>query len=179
MSTQQAKSFDPTLLGPQEPEDAPGTLRDEEGNLLPSFDPKYAEPFRGLAYIGALQNEFEWTGHRFVVRTLRDGEKLAVAKIIQEYSDTMGADRAYACAIAAMCVIHVDGEELPIPIGESRKAYEWGLQRFSYVVENWFSPTVNRVFNEYLTLEDLAVQVVEAMGKASAPEDSTPSSNDI
>ncbi len=179
MSEQQAKSFDPTELGPKDPEDAPGTLRDEEGNLLPSFDPKYATPFKGLAYVGALQTSFDWTGHEFSIRTLRDGEKLAVAQIIKQYADTMGAERAYAAAITAMCIIHVDGEELPIPIGESRKAYEWGLQRFNYIAENWFTPTVNKVFNEYLALEDLVVQVVEAMGKASAPEVSTPSSNDI
>lgn len=179
MSEQQAKSYDPTQLGPKDPEDAPGTLRDEEGNLLPSFDPKYAEPFRGLAYVGALQTDFEWVGHRFSIRTLRDGEKLAVAQIIKQYADTMGGDRAYACAIAAMCIITVDGDELPIPIGESRKAYEWGLLRFNYVVETWFSTTVNKVFNEYMTLEDLAAQVVDAMGKALAPEVSTPSLNDI
>jgi len=179
MSEQQARSFDPTQLGPKEPEDAPGTLRDEEGNLLPSFDPKYAEPFRGLAYVGALQTTFTWVGHQFSIRTLRDGEKLAIAQIIKQYADTMGGDRAYGCAVAAMCILTVDGEELPIPIGESKKAYEWGLQRFSYVVENWFSTTVNKVFNEYLALEDLANQVVEAMGKASAPVDLTPSSSDI
>lgn len=179
MSVQQAKSFDPTQLGPKEPEDEPGTLRDEEGNLLPSFDPKYAEPFKGLAYVGALQTEFDWVGHHFVIRTLRDGEKLAIAQIIKQYADTMGGDRAYGAAVAAMCILSVDGDELPIPIGESKRAYEWGLQRFSYVVENWFSTTVNKVFNEYLALEDLALQVVEAMGKASAPEVSTPSLNDI
>lgn len=178
MSVQQAKPYDPTALGQPE-EDAPGTLRDEEGNLLPSFDPKHAEPFQGLLYLGALQTEFTWVGHTFSIRTLRDGEKLAIAQIIKQYADTMGGDRAYGAAVAAMCILSVDGEELPIPIGESKKAYEWGLQRFNYVVNNWFSTTVNKVFNEYLALEDKALQVVEAMGKASAPVDLTPSSNDI
>lgn len=177
MSTQ-ARSYDPTVLG-QPVQDDPGTLRDEDGNLLPSFDTKYVEPFKGLAYIGALSDTFSWLGHTFSIRTLRDGEKLAVASIIKPYVETMGADRAYADAMVAMCITEVDGSDLPIPIGESRKAHEWGLQRFLYVKDTWFSTTVDVVFNRYLVLEDLARQVVAAMEKASALMDSTPSSSDI
>lgn len=173
-----AKAYDPTTLA-KEPEDEPGTLRDEEGNLLPSFDQKYAQPFKGLLYLGALSKDFTWLQHSFTIRTLRDGEKLAIAKIIKPYTDTLGAERAYAAAIAAMCVMDIDGEDLPIPIGEARKAEHWGQQRFNYVVENWYGTTIDRVFNEYVALEDLAFRVVEALGKASAPEDSNPMSSDI
>lgn len=175
---QQAKAYDPTALVP-EPEDEPGTLRDEEGNLLPSFDQKYADPFKGLAYIGALSKSFTWLQHTFTVRTLRDGEKLAIARIIKPYQETIGADRAYAAAIAAMCILDVDGEDLPVPIGETRKAEQWGQQRFDYVKDNWHGTTIDQVFNEYVALEDLAFRVIEALGKASAPEDLNPSSSDI
>lgn len=175
---QQAKSYDPTTLGQPE-DDAPGTLRDEEGNVLPTFDPKYADPFKGLLYLGALSDTFDWLGHSFDIRTLRDGEKLAVATIIKPYVDTMGAERAYACAMVAMCITGVDGDDLPIPIGETKRAHEWGFQRFQYVKDNWFSSTVDVVFNRYLMLEDLATKVLVAMGKASAPEDSNPSSSTI
>lgn len=175
---QQAKSYDPTTLG-QPQDDAPDTLRDEEGNVLPTFDPKYADPFTGLLYLGALSDNFEWLGHTFDIRTLRDGEKLAVASIIKPYVETMGADRAYACAMVGMCITGVDGDDLPIPIGETKRAHEWGHQRFQYVKDNWFSPTIDVVFNRYLLLEDLAMRVLVAMGKASAPEDSNPSSSAI
>lgn len=174
-----AKSYDPTALGPKEEQDPTGTLRDDEGNLLPTFDQKYADQFTGLLYIGALSDEFEWLGHRFVIRTLRDGEKLAVAQIIKPYQETMGSDLAYANAMVGMCVVSVDGEELPIPIGETRRVNEWGHLRFEYVRDNWFSFTTNEIFNRYLALEDLAARVVDAMGKVSAPEESTPGSNDI
>lgn len=172
----QAKSYDPTTLG-QPDADEPGTLRDEQGNALPTFDPKHAEPFKGLLYLGALSDTFEWLGHTFSIRTLRDGEKLAVASIIKPYIETMGADRAYADAMVAMCITEVDGDDLPIPIGETRRAHEWGHQRFQYVKDNWFNPTVDVVFNRYLLLENLALKVLEAMGKASAPEDSLLSSS--
>lgn len=176
--SQRVKSYDPTTLGAPS-EDDPDTLRDEEGNVLPTFDPKYAEPFKGLLYLGALADDFEWLGHNFSIRTLRDGEKLAVASIIKPYAETMGADRAYAGAIVGMCITGVDGDDLPVPIGETRRAYEWGLKRFEYVKDNWYSSTIDQVFNRYLMLEDLARQVLEAMGKASAPGDSNPLSSDI
>lgn len=176
--SKQAKSYDPTTLG-QAPQDEPGTLRDDEGNVLPTFDSKHEQAFTGLLYLGALTDDFTWLGHDFSIRTLRDGEKLAVARIIKPYADTMGIERAYACATAAMAVTSVDGEDLPIPIGEPRKAQEWGLQRFEYVANNWFSYTTDVVFERYVALDDLARQVVEAMGKALAPEVSNPSSNDI
>lgn len=173
-----AKPYDPTALG-QKVEDDPSVLRDEEGNVLPTFDQKYAEPFTGLLYLGALSNEFEWLGHRFVVRTLRDGEKLAVAQVMKPYQDTMGVDRAYAIATASMAVVSVDGQELPVPIGESNRIMEWAHQRFEYVRDNWFPFTTDEVFNQAIRLEVLAQKVVEAMGKASAPVDSTPGSNVI
>lgn len=175
---QQAKSYDPTVLN-QGPKDEPGTLRDEDGNLLPSFDPRYTEGFTGLLYIGALSKDFSWLHHNFTIRTLRDGEKLAIAKIIKPYTDTIGADRAYAAAVAAMCVMSVDGDDLPTPIGETRKAEQWGLERFNYVTDNWHGTTIDQVFNEYVQLEDLSFKVIEALGKASAPEDSNPSSSAI
>lgn len=176
--SERAKSYDPTTLG--QPEDGdPSTLRDDEGNVLPTFDPKHAEPFKGLLYLGALADNFDWLGHTFDIRTLRDGEKLAVATIIKPYVDTMGADRAYADAMVAMCITGVDGDDLPIPIGETKRAHEWGHQRFQYVKDSWYSSTIDVVFSRYLMLEDLANQVLVAMGKASAPTDSIPSSSTI
>lgn len=176
--TETVKPYDPTKLGPKA-EDLPDGLRDEDGNLLPTFDPKYAEDFTGLLYLGALSEEFTWLGHRFVIRTLRDGEVLAVAMIIKPYMETLGIDRAYAMAIAALCTISVDGQELPVPYGEGKRIEEWGHQRFEHVRDNWFPYTTTEVYNRYLLLEDTARKVVEALGKASAPEASTPSSNAI
>lgn len=172
-----AKSYDPTKLGVQEED--PNVLRDGDGNVLPSFDPKYHEDFQGLLYIGALQDEFEWLGHRFVIRTLKDGEILAIGQIMKPYQDTIGQERAYANAIAALAVVTIDDKELPIPIGETGRVNEWAQLRFNYVRDHWFSPTVDEVYNQFVVLRDKATQVVDALGKASAPVDSTAMSSDI
>src|SRR5215469_14153846 len=107
-----ARPYDPTALNKPQDEDAPGTLRDDEGNVLPTFDQRYEEPFVGLLYLGALSDEFDWLGHRFVIRTLRDGEKLAIARLIKPYQDTVGTDRAYAAAVVALCTVSVDDDDL-------------------------------------------------------------------
>ena len=133
------------------PQDQP-TLKAEDGSELPAFDRRYSEAFQGLTYVGSLTHRFDWLGHEFVIRTLGVDEQLA-----------------YAAAVVAMAVVTVDGEELPSPIGEDQLLAEWAHKRFGYVKANWFQPTINFVWQEYLQLEDKVAQVIEAMGKAFGP----------
>lgn len=158
--------------------EAADTLLDEDGNALPTFDKRYAQKFKGLLYIGALTDRFSWLGHEFVLRTLGPDEQLAIALIIKPYAGTAGEQLAYTTAVAAMATVSVDGEELPTPVAEDSELAGWAQRRFSYVKANWYAYTVNEVFQRYLALEDTAVKVVEAMGKAFAPTVSTPGSSD-
>jgi len=149
------------------PQDQP-TLRAEDGTELPAFDQRHAEAFQGLNYLGSLTKSFSWLGHEFVIRTLGVDEQLAVAQVTDKYKGT-GEHLAYATAVVAMAVVTVDGEELPTPIGEDQMLAEWAHRRFAYVKANWFQPTINHVWQEYLQLEDKVAQVIEAMGKAYGP----------
>jgi hypothetical protein len=148
--------------------EAKPTLRAEDGTELPGFDERYTEAFEGLAFLGSLTEQFSWLGHEFVIRTLGVDEQLAVAQVTAKYKDG-GEQLAYVTAVVAMCVVTVDGEELPTPIGEDQQLAEWAHRRFAYVKANWFQPTINEVFQRYLKLEDTVAQVIEAMGKAFAP----------
>jgi hypothetical protein len=149
------------------PQDQP-TLKAEDGSELPAFDRRYSEAFQGLTYVGSLTHRFDWLGHEFVIRTLGVDEQLAVAQVASKYKDG-GEQLAYAAAVVAMAVVTVDGEELPSPIGEDQLLAEWAHKRFGYVKANWFQPTINYVWQEYLQLEDKVSQVIEAMGKAFGP----------
>jgi hypothetical protein len=164
--------------GTFDPADRPGrkaatpqakpTVKAEDGTELPEFDQRYSEAFQGLTYIGSLTHAFSWLGHEFVIRTLGVDEQLAVAQVAATYKDG-GEQLAYATAVVAMCVVTVDGEELPTPIGEDQKLAEWAHLRFGFVKANWFQHTINHVWAEYLQLEDKVAQVIEAMGKAFGP----------
>ncbi|MFJ4902859.1 hypothetical protein [Streptomyces sp. NPDC088727] len=170
--------------GTFDPADRPGrkaatpeasALKAEDGTELPSFDKRYEENFQGLLYIGSLTDQFSWLGHEFVIRTLGIDEQLAIAQVLKPYVGTGGGEQlAYATALVALCVVSVDGEELPTPIAEDAKLAEWAQRRFAYVKASWFQYTIDEVFQRYLKLEDTAQQVVAAMGKAFAPTASTP-----
>lgn len=170
--------------GTYDPADRPGrkaatpeasTLKAEDGTDLPSFDQRYTEAFKGLLYVGSLTDRFSWLGHEFVIRTLGVDEQLAIAQVMKPYVGTGGGEQlAYATALVSLCVVSVDGEELPTPIAEDAKLAEWAQMRFAYVKANWYQYTINECFQRYLKLEDTAQQVVEAMGKAFAPTASTP-----
>ncbi|PPS89479.1 hypothetical protein [Streptomyces sp. MH60] len=167
-----------TTYGTYDPADRPGRkattpepsapLKGADGTDLPSFDQGYAEPFKGLTYLGALTKEFSWLGHTFVIRTLGLDDQLAIAQVAAKYKDG-GEQLAYTTAVVAMCVDSVDGESLPSPYGEDQDLAEWAHRRFGYVKANWYQPTINRVWQEYLELEDKVAEVVEAMGKAFGP----------
>ncbi|MGA5598415.1 hypothetical protein ACPCSE_29695 [Streptomyces cellulosae] len=150
------------------PGDQKLTLKAEDGTDLPGFDERYSEAFQGLNYVGSLTKSFSWLGHEFVIRTLGVDEQLAVAQVAGKYKDG-GEQLAYATAVVAMAVVSVDGEELPTPLGDDRQLAEWAHQRFAYVKANWYQPTINFVWHEYLQLEDKVAQVIEAMGKAFGP----------
>jgi hypothetical protein len=157
----------------------PGTkLLAEDGTELPQFDQKYAQPFTGLAYLGALTDKFSWLGHEFVIRTLGPDEQLAISLVVKPWVGSQGEQLAYMTAVAAMATVSADGTELPTPYGEDSKLAEWAERRFAFVKANWFDYTIGEVFEKYLSLEDTARQVVVAMGKAFGPAASTPTSSD-
>ena len=177
--------YDPAEI--RQPEDEGGKisavdgslkLLDAEGNPLPAFDPRYAENFVGLMYLGALSSTFNWLGHTFVVRTLSTDDVLAVPLLIKRWEGTVGHARAYSTAMAALAVVSVDGQELPMPVGDGQGDLAWAHQRFGYAKANWFGYTIDKIYSEYLALENVVAEVIDAMEKASGPAESTPGSSD-
>ena len=142
---------------PIEPEEEP----------LPEFDQRYAEDFVGLTFLGAISQEFEWIGHKFVIKTLSVDDYLAVGMLSKEYKDSAEMARAYITAVVALCIQTVDGQSLPTPIGEEKNSYAWAYQRFNYVKANWYPYTIDLVYRRLLDLEAQVEQVLESMGNAS------------
>lgn len=137
---------------------------DEES---PEFDPRYVEPFEGLIYLGALTKEFEWLGHKFVIRTLTTNEMLIVPLVIKKWEGTIGHARAYGACMVALATVSIDGQSLPTPVESSEVGHTWAIHRFNHVTGRWFPYTIDKVYSEYLALEAQALETVEAMGKHS------------
>lgn len=153
------------------PEDTPAADGQVSGTAL--FDDRWKDAFHGLAYLGAASWEFEWLGHKFVIRTLTDDEELTIARIIKDWEDTIAYDRAYRTAVASLCVETIDGKGMPTPV-EDEPGYGWAIHRFNYVKARWFKYTIDKVYEQYFVLASEVRAVLEEMGKAYGPAGQTP-----
>jgi hypothetical protein len=139
---------------------------DTEDEVLPEFPPEMRKPFEGLLYIGLLRTQFTWMGHTFEIRTLNDDEILEVGLITKPYFGTIAEAKAYQTATVAACIERVDGQALPVPLAAS--AQDTVLHtRFRWVSRNYFPPTIDAVFEQYLLLDAQVEKVLEAVGNGS------------
>lgn len=154
----------------QDPEPHRDAAEDESGQdgtePLPEFDPRVRDDFDGLLYLGRLTDSFSYAGHEFTIRTLSTGELLEVALLHKPYAGTMGDAKAYQAALAAACMVSVDGKPMPLPI--TNEATDTALvNRFEYVKRTWFPPLIDVIYGRFLDLEDKVDRVLEAMGNPS------------
>jgi hypothetical protein len=137
---------------------------DAEAELSP-FDERYKEDFEGLMFLGALSASFSYVGHKFTIRTLTSLELMAVGRVIKLFAETIGANRAYATAMAALALQKVDGKELPIPYAEEEDPYAWAQQRFEYIAARWYPMVIDEIYMRYGLLEERVRGVMEEMAK--------------
>ncbi len=178
------KPYDPTAFqstsqGPAPSSTAPGIgdTPEEEGaqggkpeaeeqDPLPEFDPRYRDELTGLIFLGALTDEFSWLGHDFKIRTLTTGELAEVALIAKPYAGSEAALKAWQAAIVAACMISVDGKAITVPL--TNEVDDTMVRaKFRYVMDKWFPPVLDVVYQRYVALEYTVRDVLEAMGKAS------------
>jgi hypothetical protein len=174
--------FDPESIQPESrpapSSTAPGTVGDtpgtdgapepgpeEEAEPLPEFDPRHKDAFRGLIYVGALSDRFDWLGHEFHIRTLTTGELAEVALLAAKYRDTEAALKAWQGALVAACTISVDGDPIAVPL-TSEPGDTAVSAKFRYVMDKWFPPVLDVIYQRYVQLEFTTREVIEAMGKA-------------
>lgn len=142
-----------------------GSDQQEAEEPLPEFDPKVREDFEGLLYLGALTQQFEWMGHTFVIRSLHVGEILEIGLLHREYVGTLAETKAYQAAVTAACVVQIDKRRMPFPI--TNEDDDTILRnRFQYVLDKWFPPTLDAIYENFLLLEARVDRVMLAMGKA-------------
>jgi hypothetical protein len=148
------------------PTDAPFRLNFEDPDQA-----AWSEDFSGLLFMGALRGWFEWCGHVISIRTITTDEELLVAQLTREYEGGIGGTKAYATALAGLCVESIDHQPMPVPLGEHPNApYKWALERFNYA-KRWYPPTIDAIFDSYLRLESRQREVMAGLGKSSAQED--------
>lgn len=126
----------------------------------------WKQDFHGLLHIGALSASFEYLGHKIAIRTLTTDEELIVGQLTAEYSGTIAEPKAYQLALICMAVQSIDGQALPLPLGEGTDQIAWARERFAYA-RRWYPFTLDIIHTRYLELEGRVRVVLDEMGKAS------------
>lgn len=145
-------------------EDPPQDGAEDSGEEQVEFNPKWREPFEGLLYIGALQDEFDLLGHHFIIRTLTTEELAEIALLVKPYEGSNMKVGMYQNAVVAASVVAVDGRPLPSPLGPGDSPLPF---RSRWIAKNWYPAVRERIYERTYGLELTSRNVIEEMGKAS------------
>lgn len=139
---------------------------EEDPNLAArEFDPKAKEAFVGLLHLGSLDRDVTLYGHKFLLVTPTNAERIQIGLITQPWRDTLTEEVAWMQAMVAAFLQRVDGAPLPEPISPDPK--DTALRgRFNWVGENLRRQVINAIFQECLILDNQVDIALEAMGKA-------------
>lgn len=145
------------------------------------FSPAIRENVRGLCYIGFLERSVQFCGHSFTIRTLRPGEKAAIAIAVQPWRGTLSEAEVWANGHVAMALTSVDEDDAFCPqIGPELNSF--ARARLNYITnpENgWFQPTLDFLYTSFLGLETEAYQAIEELQNlAERSQQSSPPSAD-
>ncbi len=136
------------------------------GSPFEQFDSETREAVEGLIHLGELSTEIEFCGHTLGLRTLRADEEIAAAKAVEPYRDTLKEAEAWAAVQIGMSLTHIDGDEDFCPaIGPDKVSF--ARARFQYVTANWYPPTINHLYGEYVRLLERQVEAIRAVESLS------------
>ena len=146
--------------------DAPQDVIDvvEEDSRF-SFPKEHKTPLMGLLFLGYLEDEFDYAGHRFVIHTLTQGELLIASNLIERYESTIGRNRAYKASILACAVKSVDGQPLYQPLSESEAKEDMTRKAFDVVLQ-WFPNVVDELYDRFEHLDRQVSSVVKSLGES-------------
>lgn len=123
--------------------------------------PEVQEAVDGLAWLGHLEESFEFAGHTFTLRTLTGEEELLAAQVAQEYRNSLGEPKAWIWAQVALALQAVDDDpDFCPPLGPDRSAF--ARARFKWVTSRWHWPVAEELMAHYNQLLARALAAIEA-----------------
>lgn len=149
---------------------------EEVTNPLAEFPPEVRVAVDGLIHLGQLDEDFEFCGHTFGLKTLKAGEEIAASAAVQHLRGTIKEPDAWAAAQVALALTHVDDDpDFCPPAGPDQVAY--AKARYNYLVKSWYTPTILFLFQCYSTLLDKQVEAIRQLQDLSdrSPHISLPS----
>jgi hypothetical protein len=144
-------------------------------NPFDSMDQDIRSAVEGLIYLGELEEEVEFCGHTFGLKTLRAYEEMAAASVVEKFRNTLKEPEAWAAAQVGLALTHIDGETDFCPsIGPDSSAF--AKARFNYISRKWYWPTIQFLYNEYTRIQGKqlgAIRAVQDLSNRSLPTSSS------
>jgi hypothetical protein len=153
-----AAQFGPNVVLPvsEEPEPEPEGLEEVKTDL----DPRARQDFIGLLYLGYLEEEVKVAGHRFLLRTPSQAERLEIGALHKPFLNTVSTEPAWRVLMVASYLRRIDAEPAPEPlaiVSPLRARWEW-------VQDSIHSPVmIEHIYDRCMMLEFRARAVVEAL----------------
>lgn len=126
-----------------------------------TFPHEFVEPVRGLLFLGRIEREVEFAGHKFLMHTLTEGEILRIGQLIKGYRETLTEAEAQRLFTLSAAITAVDGEPIYQAINDK---YDDIYERAS-VLKGWYPGVVRALYGEYMSMERVAVEVTNSLKK--------------
>lgn len=149
-----------------------------QSDPMDDLSPELQEAVEGLAWLGHLEDTFEFAGHTFTLRTLTGEEELLASVVAKEYRETLGEPKAWVWAQLALALQVVDEDpDFCPPLGPDKK--EFARARFRWVTSRWHWPVAEQLMIFYNRLMARALAAIETAQDLSARSlrDSWPSAD--
>lgn len=161
-----AAAFTPMVTIPDDPlEDMPAPL----ASVDTDFDEKHREDFTGLLYLGKLEEECTVAGHRFLLATPSQDDRLEMGPLHKPWVNTITGEMAWRTIFVAAYLRKIDSEDAPQPLSPANT----GLRtRFDWVQRSIASDVVIEKLFEHCLLVDARVreliEELDGLGESSA-----------
>jgi len=140
-------------------------LEESRVDPIALFTPQVALNVYGLAFVGHIQKDINFCGHTFTLKTLRPSEKAAAGIAAQPWRDTITEGEVWANAQVALALVSVDDDiNFCPPVGPDLNAFAKARLNFCTNSETgWHGPTLGFLYNEYLVMEQEALDGVREL----------------
>lgn len=163
-------TFGPAFALPIVEEEVPEAEADDGWDQIESdLDPRANEDFLGLLYLGRLEDECTVAGHRFLLRTPTQDDRLEMGLLHKPYLNSISTETAWRLITVSAFVRRIDSTDEPAPL----TAQPVGVRgRFEWIRNAITAPMIiERLYEQCLLLDNRVRQVVEhldRLGGASA-----------
>jgi hypothetical protein len=131
---------------------------------LAEFPAETVQDVSGLLYLGQLTKQVSWGGHSFLLRTLRVHEELAIGLVTRKHEQTFTLGKAVAAATVGAALMEVDGTEFAAALGPDAES---NIDHRFNKVQEYFWPVIERLYEEYLELQDQQLKAFDALQSKS------------